>query len=316
LATFAFAITGLAFDDVQDPAAATRTALMSVLMLTVAVVVFVVYVTATLRLLEVGWVVTSVANEARGAIEHAFPEADDYVGSALPPVDGPVHLVHLPTTGGRGYRGQLGAVLGVDRPHLVALGSRHDCAIQLLPRIGEYVPTGGAVFAVHGAARPSDSEILRCLDLGRVRTLYQDPTYGLRQLVDVATQALSPAVNQPTTAVLVIDRLHDLLLRISRRPAPTGFYVDTAGVVRLMTPTADWPYLVRMCFDEIVALGVDSRHVTRRVAAAYSDLAAAVPADLLPILHEMQEDLEAQVRRHALRTDLESALEPDRLGLG
>lgn len=316
LATFAFAITCLAFDDVHDPAAATRTALMSVLMLTVAVVVFVVYVTATLRLLEVGWVVTSVANEARGAIEHAFPRADDYVEAASPSVDGPVHLVRLPTTGGRSYRGQLGTVLGIDRPHLVALASRHDCAIELLPRIGEYVPTGGVVFAVRGNERPGDAEILRCLDLGRVRTLYQDPTYGVRQLVDVATQALSPAINQPTTAVLVIDRLHDLLLRISRRPVPTGLYVDARGVLRLMTPTSDWPYLVRMCFDEIVALGVGSRHVTRRVAAAYSDLAASVPDDLLPILREMQEDLEAQVRQHTLRTDVQTALAPDRLGLG
>jgi len=63
--------------------------------------------------------------------------------------------------------------------------------------------------------------------------MYQGPLYGIRQLVDVASQALSPAVNQPTTAVIVIDRLEELPLRIGRRPQPTGLFVDAAVVVRL-----------------------------------------------------------------------------------
>src|SRR3954454_7507971 len=83
LATFAFAVTGLAFDNVDDVAAASRTvgACVAMLGVAVAVVVFVIYVTATMRLLEVGWVITSVANEARVSIRRAYPGESSYVAA-------------------------------------------------------------------------------------------------------------------------------------------------------------------------------------------------------------------------------------------
>ena len=115
--------------------------------------------------------------------------------------------------------------------------------------------TGGPVFAVHGDSRPDDAKMLACLDLGRSRTVYQDPTFGIRQLVDVATQALSPAINQPSTAVQVIDRLEDLLQRIGRVPAPTGPHVDTNRTVRLVEPTFTPSYLLDLAFQEISQLG-------------------------------------------------------------
>jgi uncharacterized membrane protein len=314
LATFAFAITAIAFDDTTDPRTAGRTAGMAVLMLAVAVVVFVVYVTATLRLLEVGWVITAVANEARAAIEHGYPEQGSYVDAAMPTLEDDPALVRLPVRGRRNYRGELGTVLGIDRPRLVALASRYDCVVELVARIGEYIPTGGPAFAIHGRRRPSDSEILACLDLGRARTLYQDPTFGVRQLVDVATQALSPAINQPTTAVQVIDRIHDLLLRIARRPEPTGFHVDSAGIVRLVEPTTSWRYVLHLSFDEIIQYGADSRHVTRRLAAAYADLEDEVPTPLLDDVVEVRNSLVELVRKRDGAADLATA--PDRLGLG
>ena len=85
LATFAFAVTGLALDEVLSPGAAARTVMVSMLMLGAAVVVFVVYVTATMRLLEVEWVITAVANEARVAIRRGYPVVEAYV-EADPPV--------------------------------------------------------------------------------------------------------------------------------------------------------------------------------------------------------------------------------------
>ena len=222
LATFAFAVTGLAMDEVVDPSAAARTVMVSMAMLAGAVVIFVIYVTATMRLLEVGWVITAVANEARAAIRRGYPRAEAYVEADPPVLVAHPHVVHLSSRDTRSYKGVLGTVLGIDRPRLVRLATTYDCVIEILPRVGEYVVTGGPVLAVHGDRAPPDADLLTCIDLGRARTLYQDPTFGIRQLVDVATQALSPAINQPTTAVLVIDRLHDLLLRIARLPTPAG----------------------------------------------------------------------------------------------
>jgi uncharacterized membrane protein len=81
--------------------------------------------------------------------------------------------------------------------------------------------------------------VLACVDLGRARTLYRDPSVGLRQLVDVATQALSPALNQATTATQVIDRLEEIMLRILRRPPATDCFVDAD--VEAVRPAARRP---------------------------------------------------------------------------
>ena len=160
------------------------------------------------------------------------------------------------------------------------LGQQYDCLLQFLPKVGQYLPPGAAIVAVHGGNGPPDEAIRRCVHLGRSRTMYQDPLFGIRQLVDVASQALSPAVNQPTTAVIVIDRLEELLLRIGRRPQPTGFFVDTDGVVRLMHPEPTWAETVDLAFTEIAIYGAASPAVTRRLAAAYDRLRQAVPVDL------------------------------------
>ena len=316
LATFAFAVTGLALDQVEDPSAAARTVIVSTAMLGGAVLIFVVYVTATMHLLEVGWVITAVANEARAAIRRSYPGEEAYVAADSPVLVANPHVVHLHSKDTRAYRGVFGTVLGVDRPRLVRLATRFDCVIEILPRVGEYVVTGGPVLAVHGDQSPPEADLLTCIDLGRARSLYQDPTFGIRQLVDVATQALSPAINQPTTAVLVIDRLHDLLSRIARLPSPSGLRVDAMGTVRLMESTYSWDYLLQLAFVEITALGIASPHVTRRLAAALLDLKAEVPDDSVPAVARVQAALDEMLSTHAAVGFAGVASTPDRLGLG
>src|SRR4030095_17268170 len=100
------------------------------------------------------------------------------------------------------------------------------------------------------------------------------------QLVDVPSQPRPPAENQPTTAVVVIDRLEELLLRIGRRPQPTGFFIDTEGVVRLMHTEPTWAETVDLAFTEIAIYGASSPAVMRRLAAAYERLHESMPFDL------------------------------------
>src|SRR3954452_13427967 len=114
LATFAFAVTGLAFDNVDDAAAASRTVAACVAMLTVAVVMFVIYVTATMRLLEVGWVITNVANEARVSLRRAYPGGSRDVSAERRSLRDKPYVVRLSATDTRGFRRVLGTVLGID----------------------------------------------------------------------------------------------------------------------------------------------------------------------------------------------------------
>jgi uncharacterized membrane protein len=280
LATFAYAIVVIVVEGAaSSPDVLRLAATLGVLFVLASLAVFVVYVAATMRLLQVSWVVTAVADETRRALSTDRPAAASYLSVAAPQVDLNPRVVRL-----KGKQddtsGEFGVILGIDRGRLVQLGQRYDCLLQLLPKVGEYLPIGAAVVAVHGGNGPPDDAIRRCVHLGRSRTMYQDPLYGIRQLVDVASQALSPAVNQPTTAVIVIDRLEELLLRIGRRPQPTGLFVDTADVVRLMHPEPTWAETVDLAFTEIAIYGAASPAVTRRLVAAYESLRQSVPVEL------------------------------------
>jgi uncharacterized membrane protein len=316
LATFAYAIVAILVEGAaSSPDVLRLAATLGVLFVLASLAVFVVYVAATMRLLQVSWVVSAVADETRRVLSKDRPVAASYLSVASPRLDPDPRVVRL--KGGRDdTRGEFGVILGVDRGQLVQLGQRYDCLLQFLPKVGEYLPIGAAVVAVHGGDGPPDDAIRGCVHLGRSRTMYQDPLYGIRQLVDVASRALSPAVNQPTTAVIVIDRLEELLLRIGRRPQPTGLFVDTAEVVRLIHPEPTWSETVDLAFTEIAIYGASSPAVTRRLAAAYDRLRQSV-----------RDDLRLDVARHlALLGPLASAAilpqhpmaapRPDRRGLG
>jgi uncharacterized membrane protein len=281
LATFAYAIVVIVVEGSTSSASVLRLAVtLGVLFVLASLVIFVVYVTATMRLLQVSWVVTAVADETRRDLGRNRPVATSHVSAVAPSFDDDPRLVRLREEREDGSGGQFGVILGVDRARLVDLGQQYDCVLQILAKVGEYLPIGRAVVAVHGADGPSDDAVRGCVHLGRSRTMYQDPLYGIRQLVDVASQALSPAINQPTTAVVVVDRLEELLLRIGRRPQPTGFFVDTNRVVRLVSPEPTWAETVDLAFTEIAIYGASSPAVTRRLAAAYDRLHRSVPFDL------------------------------------
>jgi uncharacterized membrane protein len=185
--------------------------------------------------------------------------------------------------------------------------------LRLLVRPGEYVPERGAVAAVHGGSPPPARAVRAAIQLGRARTLYQDADFGLRQLADIAIQALSAAINQPTTAVHVIDRIEDLLLRIAASADRTGLFADASGEVRLIEPVPGWEAILDLAFAEISTYGASSIQVTRRLLAAYDTLHAAVPPGRRASLESRRGLL---VRQSAGNGIAAADLRADPMGLG
>ncbi len=265
LATFAYSVAFLVLAGGHGHEPESRGLTVAVILVTASLLVFLGYVASTMRLLQVAWVITDVADRTRAAIRKHYPPAAAYQPASAASLTSPQTPVALPS---RGRRAHPGVLQGVDHYRLVRLAQRHDCVLRLLARIGEYVPSGADLVVAYGGA-PDGRDILAGLNLGRSRTLYQDPAYGLRQLVDIAIQALSPAVNQPTTAIQVIDRLADILRRIAASPPLTGYYADAAGRVRLLEPVTSWDDLLDLAFTEITSYGAGSAQVARRLLAAY-----------------------------------------------
>ena len=112
-----------------------------------------------------------------------------------------------------------GYIRFVDTRRLVALARHYHVTIRLLRRVGHFVPQGIPLMMVSKGNRLSPegtAELLAVFDFGPTRTLQQDVEFGVLQIVDVALKAISPAVNDPTTAINCIDQLSRILIRFER----------------------------------------------------------------------------------------------------
>jgi len=177
---------------------------------------------------------------------------------------------------------------------------------------------GAPLFRIHGDPSRLDRKRARSLvRLGDERTHRDDPAYGFRKLVDVAQRSLGTAQNDATTAVQVINRLHDCLRYLAPRPFPPGNHLDTDGELRLIVRSLDWDGYIRLAFDEIRLAAGGYPQATRRLRAAFDDLKAVAPPDRQAPLDRQLRLLEQAVRRDLQsRDDIDAALIPDQQGIG
>jgi len=184
--------------------------------------------------------------------------------------------------------------------------------------VGDTVMEGMPILRVHGtAAAPALDTVRDAVALGPERTFEQDPKYALRILVDVAIKALSPAINDPTTAVQALDQIEDLLLRLGRCNLDAGRVYDAAGHVRFEMPVPSWDDLVVLALDEIRFCGATSVQVMRRTRALLQDLTEQVLPERRAALEYYLVRVDKGIRRDfADDDDQRDALEQDRQGLG
>ena len=215
--------------------------------------------------------------------------------------------------------GRAGAIQAVDARGLLAQARRHDCVLVLRHSVGDFVPTGAGLVQVFGPAPPAvQRRVRRMLVLGRERTIEQDPAFALRILVDIAIRALSPAVNDPTTAVQVLDYIEDLLLVIGRREAHSlGVLRDPEGRPRVVIPVRHWEQYLDLGVTEIRRYGATSVQVSRRLRAMLEELRSGVLPERRAAVDAELCSLEASVRASFPDGgDRSLAAQSDRQGLG
>jgi uncharacterized membrane protein len=173
-----------------------------------------------------------------------------------------------------------GVVLAFDVHGLVSLAQRADRVIELVPQVGDFVATGDPLFRVFGGgATLPEAELRGSVALGQERTLEQDPAFAFRILVDMASKGLSPAINDPTTAVLAIDQIHHLLRNVGNRQLDDGRVRGAAGRLRLVYRTPDWEEFVHLAVTEIRHFGSTSIQVARRLRAMIENLIECLPEE-------------------------------------
>src|SRR4029077_12270912 len=191
-----------------------------------------------------------------------------------------------------------GVVLAFDEAGLLSLSEHADCVIEMVPQVGDYVAAGDPLFRIYrGGATLPVGALCQSVAVGQERTLEQDPTFAFRIMVDIASKALSPAINDPTTAVLALDQIQPLLRKVGDRYLDTGHVRDAAGRLRLVYRTPDWEDFVHLAVTEIRHFGGTSIQVMRRLRATLEKLVQTLPEPRTILLRQELNVLERTTKR-------------------
>lgn len=215
------------------------------------------------------------------------------------------------------HRGSSGIVLAVNFDQLVAAAQRADCIIELVPHVGDFIAVDEPLFQVYGGEVADEDDLRATVALGSERTMEQDPMFAFRILVDISIRALSPAINDPTTAVLGIDQLHRLLRKVGRRHTQDEHIEDASGAVRVIWRTPNWEDFVRLAIAEIRLCGAGNPQIARRLRAMIENLIQTLPERRHDALRLELDLLDRSIDRlYALPEDAAMARVADTQGLG
>jgi uncharacterized membrane protein len=309
-ATFVYALAALLVLGRHPDERLVLTELASVGLLLASVLVFLLLLYGTLRQMNLSYVLVLVGNRGREVIDELYGApgavATPDLGKELDEAAESGRLVH---------RGAPKVVLAVDFKGLVELATGADARIDLMVGVGDAVPDGAVIARISGG-RIEDDRVRRAFMLGNERTMEQDPKLALRLLVDVAIKALSPAINDPTTAVQTLDQIEDLLRRMGQRTLDLGRLVGVRGYTRVTYPAPTWDDLLALGTDEIRVYGASSLQVARRLRLLLENLAETVTPERRTAVLDRLDRLDAAIATEIAAPDLPDARVPDPQGLG
>jgi uncharacterized membrane protein len=143
--------------------------------------------------------------------------------------------------------------------------------------VGQFVPAGIPLVLVTHDDRVSTlrvAELLGAFEIGPTRTLQQDVEFGVIQIVDIALRAISPAVNDPSTAISCIDQLSSILILWCSRAPPTSVMFDPPHVPRVAVPFIGLDGLLNTAVDQIRHYASSDLAVNLRLLRAMGDVAS------------------------------------------
>jgi len=313
-ATFIYAIAALAWVDRGGSGNVPLLTMWFAIALLLVSVVFFVLLVERLTMLQVARVLAYAGDQGRAVIERDYRPlgegGPEQVGAAADELPAERQVVL--------HRGGPAVIQAIDVKRLAALAEREGAVVAMAWAVGDTMIDGMPLLRLHGGGRPvAERRLRRLVRLGSERTFEQDPKYAIRILVDIAIKALSPAINDPTTAVQALDQVEDLLLRLARVDLSAGRVRDGRGSLRLVFPVPKWEDFLVLAFDEIRYCGASSIQVMRRMRALLQDLSEQVPPERRAALQSYLERVDNGIRRtFEDGDDRRDALEEDRQGLG
>ncbi|HXQ65086.1 MAG TPA: DUF2254 domain-containing protein [Alphaproteobacteria bacterium] len=243
-----------------------------------------------LALVCVGWLVyfinhISLSISVNHIVDRIAREAELVIDEFMPYPRGPFPLQDRnepsAVAGGSPIASpESGYIRYIDINRLVALAKAYRIRVRLERRVGHFVPAGVPLMSVSDVERvPADRalHLLGTFDIGPTRTMQQDVEFGIIQIVDIGLRAISPAINDPSTAISCVDQLSRVVIRwIGRVPPPSHYYAPP-HVLRLTVPWLGFQGLLDTAFEQIRHYAVSDVAVSLRLLRAFDDIASTTP---------------------------------------
>lgn len=316
VATFMYSLSTLAWIDRSGAGVVPLFSCLSVALMLVASVILLSLLVQRLNNLQITQVLHVLGDTGREVIQKTYRST-----MRAPSCRGPsVEQQRLPAalTLSVKHVGKPRIVTRIDIAGLTEQARQANSTIVVDCAVGDTLLEETQLLHVYGAgAKISEAALRKAIRVGDQRTFEQDPKYALRLLVDIAIKALSPAINDPTTAVQAMDQIEDLLRRLAKCDLETSKAVDEDGIVRVVYQMPTWGDYLTLAFDEIRQFGSDSIQVMRRLRSALAELDHCVSPDRGQLVNAYLNHLDSSIERSAFDPqDRAAARIEDRQGLG
>ncbi len=291
-------------DDGETPFVPRVAVTLAVVLVLVAIGFLIFYINHSARSIQVAAILDRVTQRTLGDIHRLFPEQVGHADPAAPPdpADEPSDTVMADASG---------YLQAVDGHSLFQLGKGRRLVIAMEPDIGDFVLPGQVLASVSPPGAVDEElcrEVRRAFLLGPERTPDQDAEFGIVEISDIAMKALSPGINDPTTACRCIDRLGEILLEMGRRSPPRTWRTEEGRVhYRARHPTFD--RAVALSFDQVRHFGASNPSIAQKLLEVLARLASLVPPSRRPVLlaqaQAVLEDARAQIESAGDRVRIE-----------
>jgi uncharacterized membrane protein len=221
--------------------------------------------------ISVNHIVDRIATETEAIIDNLMPSVQRY-----PCIGGPYPLDRS-TWQPAAVNETSGYIRYVDRARLLNLTKTYHVQVHILRRVGHFVPAGIPLLLASKPERLTEEvskEFRAAFDIGPTRTLQQDVEFGVLQIVDIALRAISPAVNDPSSAISCIDQLSRIMIRFASRDPVEPLFFDPPGVVRVSMPWITFEGLLKSAFEQIRLYAKGDVAVSLRLVRAFIDVAS------------------------------------------
>jgi uncharacterized membrane protein len=283
---------------------------MAVMLLLLSLLSFLALLNVVGRRIRVDAVLADIGRRARENLAARFAHAEAPHSTTLERIPAAVKEAELVR-----FSGRPGQVVAVHSRRLTRIARRSRSRIILMIRTGDAVSEGSHLALISGGKPVTSRQLSRCLLVEDERSLRLDPLYALRILSDISLRALSPGINDPTTAVRSLDEVEGVLRAAA--PLTLGPVEITAGAGSLVLRSPTWTDIVDLALLEVVSEGVGQPQVTRRLTALLNDLLADLPENrhrpLLRFKRRLTEQVDASVGSDEYRSIY---LTGDRQGIG